>query len=284
MTGSRPNARSSTSYLPLPGYNTSPSNASFEANGLPYHPPSQKPQNSLRLPGFMTREPSSSQKLELERVNQRAVHRDMDGEGRPVITRGVGMRDGGYASFGAGLSRSNLLDDFLMKGGGGGASGRGSVVMRSEDDLDGGGGMRRGSLYASDASVGKLAATDRSGSTSIENMLQQNRASVTQLDRGGESSGRYIPTVLETKESPAVRRLAVQSSPRTESQTSVTSNAPASRIQNLQNVKQAKAPAVISRAVKPPTPEEDSASEEAEEMEEEGDEQDSDNRSEASFG
>ncbi|KAI9348093.1 hypothetical protein BDR26DRAFT_853957 [Obelidium mucronatum] len=170
-------------YVPLPGYNNSDRDRSYNsllqttdatANSLQFKSPS-KPGLFSTMMG--RRGSDVEQILELERLNQRVGYRDIDGEGRPVVDRRkslfyAGMFGGGKAV--DGIARSNLLGDFLMKGGT--ESRRESAVVRGLEGLE----VRERS-YNHESITGSGTprhqdkVLDRSGSQNIEYMLRNSK-------------------------------------------------------------------------------------------------------------
>ncbi|KAJ3399343.1 Zinc finger C2HC domain-containing protein 1C [Chytriomyces hyalinus] len=189
---------------------------SLEANSMmpPPHPSTQngqyyapyKSHSSSKLP-FLTEPPHIQQqhRSELERLNRRAGFRDIDGEGRPIVSRNV------PAELTPKGSRENLLNGFL--------SSRGSASSLNMSGL----GDSTSTLLAQPHSSSSILSMnsrqsygsipnglDRAGSRSIEALIKSqwkgSSAGGIAEERDTSDEQKYVPSTVENGSNMQTRR------------------------------------------------------------------------------
>ncbi|KAI8829743.1 hypothetical protein BJ741DRAFT_652795, partial [Chytriomyces cf. hyalinus JEL632] len=203
-------------YMPLTGYSNEQDTFSLEANSMmpPPHPSTQngqyyapyKSHSSSKLP-FLTEPPHIQQqhRSELDRLNRRAGFRDIDGEGRPIVSRNM------PAELTPKGSRENLLKGFL--------SSRGSASSLNMSGL----GDSTSTLLAQPHSSSSILSMnsrqsygsapnglDRAGSRSIEALIKSqwkgSSARGIAEERDSSDEQKYVPSTVENGSNIQTRR------------------------------------------------------------------------------
>ncbi|KAI8615189.1 hypothetical protein BC830DRAFT_1081448 [Chytriomyces sp. MP71] len=165
--------------LPLTGYNGVRDSFSLEANSMT--PPAHARQQGRGGLPFLSDPPHVVQlhRAELERLNRREV----DGEGRPVVSKAAGMRAGLLQEFLKGSPGSSRIGSLA-------GSKRGSFLNDSGSSEERTSTVSSGNGLGNLNSVSNLSDPDRTGSRVIETMLRNSKTM-------REEAERYVPSVLE---------------------------------------------------------------------------------------